>query len=129
MNFIGYKKNGREFINHFDLLISSSKSEGGPPIVLMEAFSSNTLALASNTPEHNEAIFEGLTGFLYETNDIFHLKQKIIQIYEMKNTKNIRLNAYELFKDKFSFNRFILEYESIYKKLTVKKLSKESLYL
>ena len=129
VNFIGYKKNGREFINHFDLLISSSKSEGGPPIVLMEAFSSNTLALASNTPEHNEAIFEGLTGFLYETNDIFHLKQKIIKIYEMKNTKNIRLNAYELFKDKFSFNRFILEYESIYKKLTVKKLSKESLYL
>jgi glycosyltransferase involved in cell wall biosynthesis len=123
VNFIGYKKNGREFINHFDLLISSSKSEGGPPIVLMEAFASNTLALASNTPEHNEAISEGLTGFLYETNEIFDLKEKIIQIYEMRNTNNIRLNAYNFFKDKFSFNRFILEYESIYKELTVKKLS------
>ena len=76
VTFLGYKKDSRAFIDQFDLLICSSKSEGGPPIVLMEAFSSNTLVLASNTREHKEAIMEGATGFLFESNDISDLKDK-----------------------------------------------------
>ena len=96
VTFLGYKKDSRAFIDQFDLLICSSKSEGGPPIVLMEAFSSNTLVLASNTPEHKEAIMEGEQGFHLNPDDISDLKDKIINIYHMKNSEKITSTSLQI---------------------------------
>ena len=117
VTFLGYKKDSRAFINQFDLLICSSKSEGGPPIVLMEAFSSNTLVLASNTPEHKEAIMEGATGFSFKSNDISDLRNKIMNIYNMDNPVNITSTAYKFYKDNFSFDKSHAAYDRIYKML------------
>jgi glycosyltransferase involved in cell wall biosynthesis len=121
VSFLGYKKNSKSFIDQFDLLICSSKSEGGPPIVLMEAFSSSTLVLASNTPEHKEAIIEGVTGFTFKSDDISDLKDKIINIYQMEDSERITSTAYKFFKDNFSSDKSFFEYETIYKKLTNKE--------
>ena len=118
VTFLGYKKDSRAFIDQFDLLICSSKSEGGPPIVLMEGFSSNTLVLASNTPEHKEAIMEGATGFSFKSNDISDLKDKIMNIYHMKNSTKITSRAYKFYKDNFSFEKSFASYENIYEKVT-----------
>ena len=117
VTFLGYKKDSRAFIDQFDLLICSSKSEGGPPIVIMEAFSSDTLVLASNTREHKEAIMEGMTGFLFESNDISDLNNKIIKIYQMENSDKTTSTAYKFYKDNFSFEKSFAEYEKIYEKL------------
>ena len=117
VTFLGYKKDSRAFIDQFDLLICSSKSEGGPPIVIMEAFSSDTLVLASNTREHKEAIMEGMTGFLFESDDISDLKEKIIKIYQMENSNKITSTAYKFYEDNFSFEKSFAEYEKIYEKL------------
>ena len=118
VTFLGYKKDSRAFIDQFNLLICSSKSEGGPPIVLMEGFSSNTLVLASNTPEHKEAIMEGATGFSFKSNDISDLKDKIMNIYHMKNSTKITSRAYKFYKDNFSFEKSFASYENIYEKVT-----------
>jgi len=117
VRLLGYKKDSRAFIDQFDLLICSSKSEGGPPIVIMEAFSSDTLVLASNTREHKEAIMEGMTGFLFESDDISDLKEKIIKIYQMENSNKITSTAYKFYEDNFSFEKSFAEYEKIYEKL------------
>ena len=117
VRLLGYKKDSRAFIDQFDLLICSSKSEGGPPIVIMEAFSSDTLVLASNTREHKEAIMEGMTGFLFESDDISDLKEKIIKIYQMENSNKITSTAYKFYEDNFSFEKSFPEYEKIYEKL------------
>lgn len=117
VRFLGYKKNSRAFIYQFDLLICSSKSEGGPPIVLMEAFSSNTLVLASNTCEHKEAIIEGATGFLFESDDISDLKKRIINISQIENSDKITTRAYKFYKDNFSFDKSYAAYDRIYKML------------
>lgn len=117
VTFLGYKKDSRAFIYQFDLLICSSKSEGGPPIVLMEAFSSNTLVLASNTCEHKEAIIEGATGFLFESDDISDLKERIINITQIENTDKITSRAYKFYKDNFSFDKSYAAYDRIYKML------------
>ena len=117
VRLLGYKKDSRAFIDQFDLLICSSKSEGGPPIVIMEAFSSDTLVLASNTREHKEAIMEGMTGFLFESNDISDLNNKIIKIYQMENSDKTTSTAYKFYKDNFSFEKSFAEYEKIYEKL------------
>ena len=118
VNLLGYKKNARELIASFHLLICSSKSEGFP-ITIMEAFSAKTLVLASNIPEHMEAIVPGKTGFLYESDDSFDLKEKVIKIYGMTNTDNITLDSYRLFKKRFSAKKFLIENEKIYKSLSI----------
>ena len=83
----------------------------------MEAFSSNTLVLASNTSEHKEAIIEGATGFSFESNDISDLKDKIINIYHLKDYGEITSKAYLFYKDNFSLEKSFVEYENIYEKV------------
>jgi len=122
VNFLGYKENGREFIASFDLLLCPSKSEGFP-VTVMEAFSTKTLVLASNIPEHMEAITDEITGFSFESNDISDLKEKIIKIYQMENSEKITSTAYKFFKDNFSFEKSFAEYEKIYEQLTNLKRS------
>ena len=117
VNFLGYKENGREFIASFDLLLCPSKSEGFP-ITVMEAFSAKTLVLASNIPEHKEAITDQITGFSFESDDISDLKEKIIKIYQMENSDKITSTAYKFYVDNFSFEKSFAEYEKIYNQLT-----------
>lgn len=119
VNFLGYKNNAREFIASFDLLLCPSKSEGFP-VTVMEAFSTKTLVLASNIPEHMEAITDEITGFSFESDDISDLKEKIIKIYQIKDTKNIKLRSYNLFKKRFSAKKFLIENENIYRTLSLK---------
>ena len=119
VNFLGYKNNARELIASFDLLLCPSKSEGFP-VTVMEAFSTKTLVLASNIPEHMEAITDEITGFSFESDDISDLKEKIIKIYKIKDIKNITLNSYNLFKNRFSAKKFLIENENIYRTLSHK---------
>jgi len=116
VNFLGYKDNGREFIASFDLLLCPSKSEGFP-VTVMEAFSAKTLVLASNIPEHKEAITDEKTGFSFVSDDISDLKEKIIKIYQMENFDKITSTAYKFYKDNFSFDKSFAEYDRIYKML------------
>ena len=122
VNFLGYKDNGSEFIASFDLLLCPSKSEGFP-VTVMEAFSTKTLVLASNIPEHMEAITDEITGFSFESDDISDLKEKIIRIYQMENSDKITSTAYKFFTDNFSFEKSFAEYEKIYEQLTNLKRS------
>ena len=119
VNFLGYKNTARELIASFDLLLCPSKSEGFP-VTVMEAFSTKTLVLASNIPEHMEAITDEITGFSFESDDISDLKEKIIKIYKIKDIKNITLNSYNLFKNRFSAKKFLIENENIYRTLSHK---------
>lgn len=117
VRFLGYKKNARKFIELFDLLICSSKSEGGPPITLMEAFASKTIVLASNTPEHMEAIIDNSTGFSFEDDNHSDLKNKIVKIFDKSNLNYYKQNAYKFFKQNFLFEMTFKRYNNHYNKL------------
>ncbi len=117
VHFTGYKKNAREFICAFDLLICSSKSEGGPPICLMEAFASKTTVLASDTPEHLEAVIDQSTGFTFRSVDEKDLKEKIIKILKTKKFEKIEEKAYQFFKEHFLFSKTFSSYDLLYQRL------------
>ena len=116
VNFLGYKNNARELIASFDLLLCPSKSEGFP-VTVMEAFSTKTLVLASNIPEHMEAITDEITGFSFESDDISDLKERFINISQIENTDKITSRAYKFYKDNFSFDKSHAAYDRIYKLL------------
>ena len=118
MTFLGYKKNSRAFIDQFDLLICSSKSEGGPPIVLMEAFSSNTLVLASNTREHKEAIIEGEQDFYLNLMTFLTSKKELLTSTKLKILIRLHPEPTNFIKIIFLSKNLSLEYEKIYEKLT-----------
>jgi glycosyltransferase involved in cell wall biosynthesis len=119
VNFLGYKNNGRELIASLDLLLCPSKSEGFP-VTITEAFSTKTLVLASNIPEHKEAIIEGATGFSFKAEDISDLKDKIINIYHMEDSEKITTTAYKFYEDNFSLDKSFAKYDKIYRELTNK---------
>ena len=106
----GLKKNGEEFIAAFDLLISSSRSEGGPPLSVIEAFAKKTLVLASDTPEHCEAVKDNHTGFLFRNNDPDDLAQRIIQILHSNPSEKIKKNAFQFYMQNFTLNKTFESY-------------------
>lgn len=106
----GLKKNGEEFIAAFDLLISSSRSEGGPPLSVIEAFAKKTLVLASDTPEHCEAVKNNQTGFLFRNDDSNDLSQRIIQILHSIPSEKIKKNAFQFYRQYFTLNKTFKSY-------------------
>ena len=116
--FTGYKPNSRMFISAFDLLVSASSSEGGPPLVFMEAFAEKTPVLASDTDEHQEVIEHMKTGILFTQNDPKNLAKKMIEAYNLKSFSQITEKAYKLFKQKFTETKAHAKYDCLYKSLT-----------
>ena len=106
----GLKKNGEEFIAAFDLLISSSRSEGGPPLSVIEAFAKKTLVLASDTPEHCEAVKETHTGFLFRNDDPNDLAQRVVQILHPIPSDKIKKNAFQFYMQNFTLNKTFESY-------------------
>ena len=117
VHFTGYNKNAREFIWAFDLLICSSKSEGGPPICLMEAFASKTPVLASDTPEHIEAVKNQCTGFTFRSMDEKDLAEKIIKIHNTRKFEKIEEKAYQFFREHFLFSKTFSSYDLLFQRL------------
>lgn len=119
VKFLGYKRIARQFIASFDLLISASRSEGGPPIALMEAFAEGTPVLVSNTPEHQEAVVNNKTGFLFQDNDSLNLASRIEETIHQQRNECIK-NAKKVFEENFRFSTTLHNYFNLYNKLLQK---------
>lgn len=117
VTFTGYKADARSFISMFDLLISASLSEGAAPLVILEAFSNNTLVLASDTPENKEAIKESHNGFLFRSGDAQNLSEKIKLALRCENKKEILDSAFKAFESRFSLDRTVHNYFLLYNHL------------
>tara|TARA_B100001093_G_scaffold118531_1_gene111120 strand:- start:1394 stop:2575 length:1182 start_codon:yes stop_codon:yes gene_type:complete len=117
VHFTGYKKNGRDFIRSLDLLLSTSLSEGGPPISVIEALAENIPVVASMTPEHIEVIENQKNGFLYNYKDAKNLADTIINALNHNNLKEITEKAKESFQEKFVFSKTRNLYLELYNKM------------
>ena len=91
------------FIQAFDCLISSSLSEGSP-LVSWEAFA-KVLVLASDTPEHREAVVPKQTGFLFKNNNADDLAKFLNEILQKAPYDKIKTRAFDFFQSHFDFNR------------------------
>ena len=119
--FTGYKENGHELTHFFDLLISTSRSEGGPPLSVIEAFAEKTLVLASDVPEHREAINDGKSGFLFKNNDPKDLAEKIQMAVICPRKNEMRQEAFHFFSENFRLKRTCESYNQVYRNLLLDK--------
>jgi colanic acid/amylovoran biosynthesis glycosyltransferase len=109
----------QEFIYHSDLLLLSSLKEGVANVVL-EAMALNTLVLSTDCGGMNEAIIDGINGFLTSIRDSKSMAERIIQIAEMSEDEKAKvrkkgkekINADH--KSSHMVNGMLQLYESLY---------------
>ena len=114
VHFLGYKPSGREYIALLDLLVCASRSEGAPPLAMMEAFAEKVPVLASNTPEHSEAINHRQSGLLFDKDSVRSLALLLEACINEGKENLFSFNAYKFFQKYFSFDQNAEKYQDLY---------------
>ena len=99
--FAGRRSNPCDFIRASDLYVSASKIEG-MPFNLIEALGTGATILCSDIKGHRDLIEDGVTGFLFPSNDSRAFIDRTVEIYRTGARPNADavLAKYE----EFSFN-------------------------
>ena len=101
VEFLGVVQDSNTFLNSLDLLLVPSFDEAFPTVIL-EAFSTGTLVLASNVGGIPEIIQHRVNGFMVEAGNAGMLADAIEKIIiNYSNMHELKLNASNLVKEKF----------------------------
>lgn len=119
--FLGYRDDIQNVMSNLDLIVLSSLWEG-LPLTPIEAFSVSKAVIGTNINGTNELIQDGINGFLVETKNEQVLAEKIIELINDDSKRYyMQLNAYTMYKIKFSYERLKENYIECYK-LLINKL-------
>ena len=110
VEFVGVVPYTDVFLNSLDLLVVPSFDEAFPTVIL-EAFSTGTLIVASNVGGIPEMIENKVNGFLFKAGDYMMLTETIQKIFDDKElTEWMPLSALNILHEKFDVsktNRFL----------------------
>ena len=114
---LDYKKNIFDYLNNFDVMISSSLWEG-VPYAILEAMSLGkpTIAVTSKLSGVNEIITDNEDGYLINDDFVNVLAEKIILMYNDNDKyRELSENSVSKIRNKFSETEMIMKTESLYK--------------
>ncbi|WKK66833.1 glycosyltransferase [Lutimonas zeaxanthinifaciens] len=112
VSFLDFQTNIFQFMKQADFLISTSRYEGLPNVIL-ESIACGTPVIAFNCPGGTgEIIEDSYNGFLVECGNTRDLVDKILEASKMKwNSSKIIQNS----KERYSISKIIYEYEKLLK--------------
>lgn len=109
------RKDIKYIYNMFDLYVMSSVSEG-LSLAAIEAMLMERICLFSDIGPFKELIVDKENGFLFETQNIDNLSDKLSLIIKLNdNSSKIGENARNTIIQKFNYQKMISEYYSMYK--------------
>lgn len=120
--FMGERDDVPEILKTFDIFVLPSLNEGMSNTIL-EAMATGIPVIASNVGGNPELVVDGRTGFLFPSNDVESLVQKIktyISHPELKQKHGY--NAHKRVEEKFSLDQMVRRYEELYLELVERKL-------
>jgi len=120
--FMGERNDVPEILKTFDIFVLPSLNEGMSNTIL-ETMATGIPVIASNVGGNPELVIDGETGFLFPTNDVESLVQKIktyILYPELKQKHGY--NARKRVEEKFSLDQMVRRYEELYLELVERKL-------
>ena len=118
VKFLGYRSDVLELISQMDFIVLASRWEGFP-LTPIETFSVGKTIIVSNIAGNNEIVQDKINGLLFEKENVEDLRVKIKQlINDTDKRKYYEKNAQRTFKEKFSYEAFINNYEKIYSNIT-----------
>lgn len=109
--FLGYKKNGLDYMQYFDIFAMTSYSEGFPLSVL-EVSQFNKPVVCSNIPLFKEIFTEKEVSF-FELDNTESLKNALLCANENKDDLSSNLNI--KVNEKYSYKMMINSYMELYK--------------
>lgn len=114
--FTGPVMDVKEYLENFDLFVLTSLNEG-ISISILEAMSLGKICIVSDVGGNVEIIKHGQNGFLFKSNELEDLIEKIK--YVIKNLEGpemaaIKIKAHETVRDKFSLDTMVEQYCKIY---------------
>lgn len=116
VHFKGYVADIPSFMSKIDVLVVPSIEETFG-LVILEAFASRVPVVAFDTGGISEIISDKKNGLLIGARDIYALSEKIGQVLHDDLLKNsLTENAFTDFMGKFTLNRMIDDYVSLYNK-------------
>ncbi|QWF36062.1 glycosyltransferase [Latilactobacillus curvatus] len=119
--FLGYQPNVLDIIKQLDLIVLASRWEG-LPLTPIEVFSQNNTIIATDISGNNEVVKDHYNGLLFQKNSVFELvrSMKLLSSNELLK-KRLELNAHNTFQSKYSYDRFISGYNTVYSSLSSSK--------
>ncbi len=121
IKFLGRVEKVESFINlsTICLLLSNTKNFGeGISNSILEYMALKKPSIATNYGGNKEVIADGISGYLIEPNDLKTLVKKILFLLDNpEKAKEIGEKGFEVVKTKFDYNKFIVSYSNLYKKL------------
>lgn len=115
VNFLGFRTDIFNLIKSMNFIVLPSRWEGFP-LTPIEVFSMKKTIIVSDIPNNTEIVEDGYNGLVFKSEDVGDLSKKIEELILMDKS-NLENNAYNTYCEKFSYNQFINNYNSIYKEL------------
>lgn len=123
VELMDYQKNIFDYINNFDLFVSTSIWEGVPYAILEAmALGKPLIAFTSKLSGVKEMIENGKSGFLIENDYVNGLSSAISELYKNhESLKKISIGSKERIKERFSEQKMVNKTEDVYRGLFAKK--------
>jgi len=116
--FVGFCKDITKILSIMDIFTLSSLREG-LPISMIEAMAAGKPVVATHVGGVPELVRDGVTGFIVLPRDSEALAEKIIELLNNKDkAEKMGTTGRKFVREKFSLERMIQEYESLYLQLT-----------
>jgi glycosyltransferase involved in cell wall biosynthesis len=114
---LGYRSDIQNVMSQLDLIVLSSLWEG-LPLTPIEAFSIGKTIVATAVDGTVEIVEDGVNGILVEPKDSKQIADGIVKICKSpKEIKTFQNNAYEKYKEEFSYEVLQTRYRKYYKEL------------
>lgn len=120
--FLGYVKNARNYIKHFDTLLFTSDWEG-LPLTIWEAMANKVPIIATDVGGNKEIVYGETCGYIFPKGDIHsgaNYLEKIINDEPLR--KSFGDNGFRALSEKYSQNNFRSFFENLFKELCPPKL-------
>ncbi|MCP8967852.1 glycosyltransferase [Ectobacillus ponti] len=114
IHVMGFKDNPSEYLDKFDVFLSTSLYEG-MPYALIEALSKGVPIIASKVTGNDEVIQDTFNGYLYELghiNEAIDLFHGLIRNQEI--VEQLSINSYKAFKEKFTIGKMVQAHQTLY---------------
>lgn len=116
---VGWSEEARRHLTTFDLFVLSSRFEGGPPLVVIEAMLAGLPVVATDVHNVSDAVVDGETGILIPPEDVGALAQAVNTLLEDPvRRRNFGRSGRKLVLERFSIDAMATAYGMLYDEVT-----------
>ena len=124
VTFFGFQRHVADYVAACDLLVSSSRDNEGCSNSILEAMALNVPVIATDIGGNGELVQDGKTGYLIPAGSDVALAAAIQRVFnDPARTGRLAATARQMTATRFSLDRMVTDYESLYLRLLALRAS------